>query len=224
MKYLFITLTLLTFTKNVHSQSMLDLDDSVRFHNLLDTVKITGIVDSNQYKDVRLAGILYMHQLEYKQAKPFLDLSYNFYKEDSVTNTLLYEALIMKINVQKDPISNINDIMSYRAKYTFLKDSLLLHEIAYNDALKIMINSFEEGNLKTINKYYDIAMIEFSNTKDKSKLLNIENTEVMFFNVALKNYLKKNTSKASQILKTGNQYFPKNKEINDLIKYIKERK
>lgn len=230
MRFLILLFTLFLLN-NTNAQEQLENtltlgseQDSLHFYQVLDSVKALGTVDSTQFIDLRLAAIYSMHRSNYDMAYPFLNWAYKYVDTDTVINTLLYESLIMKIGKQKDPKANLEDIFHYRKNYSHLKDSLIFNEVAFHEATVLLSSSFETGSLKTINNYYDIAITELNNTKNKEALLRIPNTEIMFFNVALKNYLAKNSTKCKQVLKLGRTYFPKNKDMLDLQQYLEKVK
>lgn len=229
MRYLLLVLVLFSFN-NGKAQDQIEKDtlydfssDSLHFHRVLDSVKILGFVDSASFIDLRLAAIIYMHRSMNAEAFPFLENAYTFNQNDTIVNTLLYESLIMKIHKQRNPAKNIKDISNLRKEFIHFKDSLILNEIIFRDALALLGASFDNEDLKTINNYYDIATKELNNNKNIGLLLNIPNAEIMFFNVALKNYLSKNMSKAKQVLKIGMKYFPENKDMQTLRQQIDKR-
>lgn len=230
MRYLILLFTLFFINKaNAQhlSEDIIMLEsaqDSLHFYQVLDSVKALGTVDSAQFIDLRHAAIYSMHRSNYVMAYPFLDWAYKYVNTDTVINTLLYESLLMKIGKQKNAKANLDDIFHYRKNYSHLKDSLIFNEVAFHEATTLLSNNFETGSLKTINNYYDIAIAELNSTKNKEALLRVPNTEIMFFNVALKNYLAKNNTKCKQVLKLGRMHFPKNKDMIDLEQYLEKVK
>lgn len=217
MRYFIILIIILLSTKAGFTQFASDAEED--FKALLAANQAKGIQDSVAYAEIKTAAIILMHRSEFNEALPFLELSFQFTPTDTNINTLLYESLIMKINRQKDPSQNIDDIQAYRTKYPFLKDSVLLSELIYRDALGLIIKTFDSNNLKVINTYFDYANIELSKLENKAILLELPNSESMFFNVAMKNYLAKNHHKSLQILKIGHKYYPKNQDIVTLMNF-----
>lgn len=217
MRYILTILTLLTLSFKTYAQSEENDFFNSSYDSLYNSIKNLDSLNVEQNEAINSAVMFLIHLSKYKGALQFLDLSYKHDSKDSITKNLIYETLLAKISTQKIPKTNITDILTYRQKYEFLRSSSTLGEILFRDSQKVLISIFEDADLKSINYYYDLTANELSSSKNKHKLIALPNTESMFFNVAMKNHLKKNKKKCQEILRSAIEYYPNSKDMKTLL-------
>lgn len=179
--------------------------------------------DITLYEPMRNRAIEALHKKDLSKAKSILDSCYALNNLDTMVIALLQETLLMHINKQKQPLKNLRDIQNWEKQYPFLRENAKLQKIKVQDAVSLGIEAFERKYLNSAEEFCKIIYKTHKEANGTSLLNQTPNVDALFYNVGLLFFYTNKFKQAQVIFNYGNNIYPKDKNMETMLKLSKER-